>query len=101
MKNYEILMVLRPDHEEERIQFVGMLEKYINTIGELEKEDNWGLKRLAYPIYAHPRDYYEGIYMLLTFKLNTVNLKAHLTELDKKCKINDACLRHMIISKGE
>lgn len=97
MKGYEVLMVLRPDHEEERNKFVDAIEKYLDKIGKLEKSDNWGLKRLAYPI----NEYYEGIYMLLTFQAETLNIKPNLRELDNKCKYSDACLRHMIIRKGE
>lgn len=97
MKGYEIMMVLRPDHEEERNKFVDTIEKYLDKIGKLERTDNWGLKRLAYPI----NEYYEGVYYLLTFQTETLNIKANLRGLDDKCKYSDACLRHMIIRKGE
>ena len=97
MKGYEVLMVLRPDHEEERNKFINTIEKYPDKIGNLDKSGNWGLERLAYPI----NEYYEGIYMLLTFQAETLNIKPNLRELDNKCKYSDACLRHMIIRKGE
>ena len=79
---------------EEVIQSV--TDKFNNVIsnngGNVEKTDVWGKKRLAYEI----QDLAEGIYVLVTFAATPACIK----ELDRLMRIDDAILRHMIISKG-
>ena len=61
--------------------------------GEITKTDIWGMKRLAYPINKKN----EGYYALIEFKSENDFPK----ELDRRLKISDNIIRHMIINKDE
>ncbi|MDR1204326.1 MAG: 30S ribosomal protein S6 [Peptococcaceae bacterium] len=95
MRNYEIIYILKPDYDEEKVTEI--MEKYSNIIknnqGEIVSEDKWGKRRLAYEI----QDYREGFYILVNFK-SEANVP---TELDRVMKISDEILRFMIINKDE
>lgn len=95
MRNYEIMYVLKPDLDEEKVADV--MEKFANLIntngGEVVSTDKWGKRRLAYEI----NDYREGIYILVNFKGEAGTAQ----ELDRVMKITDGILRFMIIKKDE
>jgi small subunit ribosomal protein S6 len=95
MRNYEIIYILKPDYDEEKVTEI--MEKYSNIIknnrGEVVSEDKWGKRRLAYEI----QDYREGFYILVNFK-SEANVP---TELDRVMKISDEILRFMITNKDE
>ena len=65
MYNYETLFVLKPELEEEAIK--ANVDKFSEIItkggGEIVSVDEWGKKKLAYPIL----DRTEGYYVLTTF----------------------------------
>ena len=52
MNKYEAMYVITPELEDEAVK--GIIEKYTGIItangGEIEKVDEWGRRRLAYPI---------------------------------------------------
>lgn len=93
MRNYELMYVIKPDLDEEKLQEV--IDKFNNIIadnsGEVVTADKWGKRRLAYEI----NDYREGIYILVNFKGEA----AVAQELDRVLKITDEILRFMIILK--
>ena len=63
--SYETLFVIDPDLTEEATK--AMIEKFTKLIadnGEVESVDEWGKRRLAYPINDKP----EGYYVLVNFK---------------------------------
>ena len=93
MTNYEVLFILDPAAEDadkeaftERVQTIITDEK--GTVG---KVDVWGLRKLAYPI----RKKNEGYYVLIEFQADTELPK----ELDRRLKIADICMRHIIVNK--
>ena len=59
LRKYETLFVIHPDRVEER---EGVIEKLTEIIqqdgGEVLKKDEWGLRRLAYPIEKKRQGYY-------------------------------------------
>ena len=59
--------------------------------GTVENVDDWGKRRLAYPI----NDEVEGYYVIVDFESNT----EFPAELDRVAKITDGVLRTMVISK--
>ena len=65
MNKYEAMYVITPELEDEAVK--GIIEKYTGIItangGEIEKVDEWGRRRLAYPINYKT----EGYYVLTTF----------------------------------
>ena len=61
---YETIFVLNPDlNEEETKQVVERFTGLISENGEIEKVDEWGKRRLAYPIQKLT----EGNYVLVSF----------------------------------
>ncbi|MHB8157805.1 MAG: 30S ribosomal protein S6 [Desulfocucumaceae bacterium] len=93
MRDYEIMYIIKPDLEEEKVQAV--VDKFNTLItdnqGEIVTADKWGKRRLAYEI----KDYREGIYILVNFKGEPGTVK----ELDRLMKISDDILRFMITVK--
>lgn len=94
MKNYEVMYILTPMKEEEVKRINKKIRDTIeNNGGQVEKEDLWGIRHLAYEI----RYYEKGFYVLTSFKAE----RETIVELDRVMKIQDEVLRHMIIRKGE
>ena len=95
MSNYEIMFIIAAALEEEkRAAAIDMVKDIISGEGgEITNVDEWGMKKLAYPILKKN----EGFYMVLQFKA-----PADLPlELDRRLKISDSIIRHMIINKDE
>ena len=95
MNKYEAMYVITPELEDEAIK--GIIEKYTGIItangGEIEKVDEWGRRRLAYPINYKT----EGYYVLMTFTSEPSFPK----ELDRVLRITDGIMRSLIVCKGE
>lgn len=95
MNKYESIYVLRPTMEEEAIK--AMVERFSNLIvsegGEIENIDEWGKRRLAYPI----QDFREGYYVLMNFKADP----QLPSELERNYKITDEVIRYIIIRDEE
>ena len=95
MNKYEAMYVITPELEDEAVK--GIIEKYTGIItangGEIEKVDEWGRRRLAYPINYKT----EGYYVLMTF----VSGPAFPRELDRKLRIAEGVMRSLIVCKGE
>lgn len=91
MRQYELMMVIRPDLEEEAQKAVVEKAKGIITAGGgvVEKEDLWGKRKLAYEI----KHYHDGYYAVLGFQAGSEVPK----ELDRVLRITDEVLRHMIV----
>lgn len=95
MNNYEIMFIIAAALEEEkRVATVDMVKEIIAADGgEVTNVDEWGMKKLAYPILKKN----EGYYVVMEFKA-----PAELPlELDRRLKISDNVIRHMIINKDE
>ena len=68
-------------------KFQAMMEKN----GTVDSVDEWGKRRLAYPI----NDEVEGYYIIVNFESNP----EFPAELDRVAKITDGVLRTMVIAK--
>ncbi len=94
MKNYELIYVLRPNLDDEsKTAVLDKVKAIIETSGEVEKVDVWGVRKLAYEI----QKLNEGFYVLVNFKASTDLPK----ELDRNLKISDSVIRHMIVNLDE
>ena len=92
--NYEAVYILNPNLTEEAT--AAAVEKFkalVETEGTVTAIDDWGKRRLAYPI----NDLTEGHYVLMTFTA-VPGLPA---ELDRVLKITEGVMRSMIICKDE
>ena len=91
---YEAVFIFSETLGEEGIAAVkAKFEKLIADNAELGKVDEWGTRRLAYPI----QDEAEGFYVLYNF----VSGPEFPAELERIAKITDGVLRNMIIRKDE
>ncbi len=91
-KKYEAMMVFSVVSGDEAT--AALAEKFKALIAEhgtVENVDDWGKRRLAYPI----NDEVEGYYVIVDFASNT----EFPAELDRVAKITDGVLRTMVISK--
>ena len=91
-KKYEAMMVFSVVSGDEAT--AALAEKFKALIAEhgtVENVDDWGKRRLAYPI----NDEVEGFYVIVDFESNT----EFPAELDRVAKITDGVLRTMVISK--
>ncbi len=92
MNKYEVLFILKPNMEEEqRTQAVEKFKSIIESAGEVEKVDEWGLKKLAYEIEKLK----EGYYYLIDFSASP----ELPMELERNFRISDAVLRFMVTRK--
>ncbi len=93
--NYEAVYILKPDLSEEQI--AALVERFKGVVeanGTVSEVDEWGKRRLAYPI----NDLMEGYYVLMTF---TAAAAAVPAELDRIFRITDGVMRSMIVCKDE
>ena len=92
--NYEVLYILNPNlGEEETAALVARFKELAEGHGTVAEVDEWGKRRLAYPI----NDLEEGYYVLMTFSANP----AFPAELDRLMRINVTVMRSIIVSKED
>jgi len=94
LRKYETVFIARPNLTED--EFTALLEKIQKLIeknGKIESIDDWGNKRLAYPIEFIN----EGHYVLINFEAG-VDFPA---ELERVYNITDTIMRSMTVSKEE
>ncbi len=93
-ENYEAVYILDPSLSEEAIaSLIAKFKGVVEANGTVSEIDEWGKRRLAYPI----NDLMEGYYVLMTF-----NAAAAIpAELDRVFRITEGVMRSMIVAKGE
>ena len=90
--NYEAVYILNPSLNEEQIAaLVEKFKKVVEANGTVTEVNEWGKRRLAYPI----NDLMEGYYVLMTFTAAA----AIPAELDRIYKITDGIIRSIIVAK--
>ena len=91
---YEVLYIIDPAQGEEGI--AALVEKFkamVEAEGTLSNVDEWGKRRLAYPI----NDLNEGYYVLMNMEVKP----AFPAELERVMKITDGILRCMVTAVEE
>ena len=95
MKNYEAVIILLPDMEEENRNAV--IEKLKNIVtdrkGTVESIDEWGKKKLAYEINKIRQGYY--------YLINFSSESDAVDEINRICKIDENVMRHMVVRKED
>ena len=91
MNKYEALFIIKPDLEAEANKAV--IDKFTSVItnggGTVVKVDEWGKKKLAYPINYIK----EGFYVLITFDAEpTVP-----AELERNFRITEDIMRYLVV----
>ena len=92
MINYEVMFVIDPTLEDEKKEAaVERVKEVISSEGEIVNVDVWGMRKLAYPIQKQN----DGFYAVIEFKAEPTLPQ----ELDRRLKISDDFIRHIIINK--
>jgi len=90
MRRYELMLVLRPDTADDRVQQI--LDRTTRGIasadGQVVKVSPWGRRRLAYPISGHR----EGSYFIIVFDAPSVAID----EIERSLNITEEVMRHLI-----
>ncbi len=91
--SYETMVVFSLTKGEEFIQeMVAKFKTLVEENGTLESVDEWGKRKLAYPINDEP----EGYYVLLNYTSGS----EFPAEFERIVKITDGVLRSLIIKKS-
>lgn len=91
--SYETMFIVNPQLSEDDTKAI--VEKFTALMaenGEIEQVNEWGKRRLAYPI----NDLMEGYYVLVNHKADTQFIK----ELTRLFNINENIMRSMIIANA-
>ena len=94
-RQYELIYVLSPEMDEEGVkEFHTQISEIVENLGgEIETTDNWGRRRLAYEIKKHR----EGTYVLELIN----GPGAMVGELERRLRVNDQVLRHIVVRVDE
>jgi small subunit ribosomal protein S6 len=97
MRTYELMFVVDPRVADEEV--VTMTQDYKNMItaggSQITGEENWGRRKLAYPI----NKVNEGKYVLLY--VSSENGKTSLPEVEHRMRQNDRILRYLTVRTDE
>ena len=92
INRYETIFIIDSTKtEEETVALVDKFKSLIEANGEIESVDEWGRRRLAYPI----NDFEDGYYVLANFS----SKPDFPAELERIYKITDGILRSIVIKK--
>jgi len=90
MRRYELMLVLRPDTADDRVQQI--LDRTTRGIaaaeGQIVKVSPWGRRRLAYPIDGQR----EGSYFIVVFEAPSTAIE----ELERSLNITEEVMRHLV-----
>ncbi|MGN0709835.1 MAG: 30S ribosomal protein S6 [Anaerovoracaceae bacterium] len=94
MVNYELMFIIDPAlDDEKKNETVETVKSIIAQNGEVGDVDIWGMRKLAYPIEKKS----EGYYVVIEFQAEPTLPK----ELDRRLRISDSVMRHIIVNKDE
>jgi len=90
MNQYEVSILYDPDLEIDLGQATGRVEKILTAGGgKVVKVDNWGKRKLAYPIKKHEA----AIYVFYTVELPAENVQ----KIESTLNITDEVIRFLIV----
>ena len=94
MTNYEVMFFIDPALEDDKKEAtVETVKGIIAAEGEVGNVDVWEMRKLAYPIQKKT----EGYYVVIEFAAQPTLPK----ELDRRLRISDNVMRHLIVNKDE
>jgi len=88
---YELMYIVRPTADEQTLAAVNeKVEKLIaGSGGEITHRDDWGKRRLAFPISK----FTEGFYILLQFNFPPTAVR----NLERSLTLTEEILRHLVV----
>ncbi len=94
MPSYELTFILRPQEEADLSAINERINQLITTAGgEIISRNDWGKRRLAYPI----RKLTEGYYSALVLSLPQQAVRT----IERALQLNDDVLRYLVIRQDE
>ena len=92
MKPYELVVLLHPDLEIDVDTPISKIEKLISGVGgKITQRDNWGKKRLAYPVSKQQF----GIYVYFEVDLEPAKVR----DLEASLRITEEVMRYLVVHK--
>ncbi len=94
LRDYELVLVFSPEVVEDALDAaMTKVNQFITESGgSLSAVEQWGKRKLAYPI----KHFVEGSYVLTHFKLRPRSAK----ELETSLRISEEVLRHLLVRLG-
>lgn len=94
MRHYELVVILSPMlNQDQVVETWDRIKEFISTReAEISHEEQWGTRRLAYPIRKGQNQFLEGSYHLTRFATE----QAFNRELETFLKVDDEVLRAMV-----
>ena len=91
MNQYELAVVIsaRLDEESQKAELERVQELVSRFGGTIEKEDNWGRRKLAYPIQKQN----DGVYSFITY----TSEGSTPAEVESRLRIMESVLRFLVI----
>ena len=91
MRMYETIYIVQPDLGEEEIKTLStkVQDVVANMNGEFKRLEDWGTRKLAYPINKNPR----GRYFYLRFDGDS----ALIAELERRLRLDDKVIRYQSV----
>ena len=95
MNKYELGVIVKAGLEEEaqQTEFERVQELITRFGGTIEKVDNWGRRKLAYPIQKQT----DGVYSFITFEAEA----GVPAEIESRIRIMENVLRFLVIRQEE
>jgi small subunit ribosomal protein S6 len=91
MGKYELLYIVHPDLEASIDKITGNVRSFIETRkGKINYEENWGKRKLAYPIKKSD----VGIYVLWFFEAP----ESALAKIERDLRLTEEVIRYMILA---
>jgi small subunit ribosomal protein S6 len=95
LRDYELVLIISPEVVDEALDTaIKSISQFITEKGGIISEvEQWGKRKLAYPI----EHFMEGSYVLTRFKSEPILNK----ELEANLKMSEEVLRHLLIRVGD
>ena len=92
---YETVIIVRPDLDD--AVTVGLIEKFESVVtdagGHLLFRDDWGKRKLAYPVQKHVKGHY--------FLLAHLAPSSLITELERRIRNEDSVMRFLTVKQAD
>ena len=91
MRNYELMILLDPNLQEEEISALikEVQQTIANNQGKIIKVNQWGKRTLAYDI----KNFREAFYIIIDFELEPGNI----ANIEKSIKFEEKIIRYLLV----
>jgi small subunit ribosomal protein S6 len=95
VRDYELMVVLDPNLDDAAVEAMTTRVSSLITQrgGSVDNVDQWGRRRLAYPIGR----YRDGVYILTRLSLNP----GLTSEIERALKLTESVIRHLLVRVDE